>query len=85
MKKKSSDTSSEDLNFGNLKESYMRNSDNLLTIGIIDNRDPRDKNYVDYMSDSISIASVRSNYGNALETLIPFAREHFKDKCVYFS
>ncbi|KAM3179685.1 hypothetical protein ACTXT7_000126 [Hymenolepis weldensis] len=43
-------------------------------------QDPRDKNYVDYMSDSISTASVRSNYGNALETLIPFAREHFKDK-----
>ncbi|VUZ40861.1 unnamed protein product [Hymenolepis diminuta] len=43
-------------------------------------RDPRDKNYVDYMSDSVSIASVRSNYGNALETLIPFARENFKDK-----
>ena len=42
----------------------------------------REKTYVDYMSDNVSIASMRSTYGNALEVLVPFGREHFRDKLV---
>uniref|UniRef100_A0A0R3WJI4 MyTH4 domain-containing protein n=1 Tax=Hydatigena taeniaeformis TaxID=6205 RepID=A0A0R3WJI4_HYDTA len=43
-------------------------------------RGGREKTYVDYMSDTVSIASMRSAYSNVLEALVPFGREHFKDK-----
>ncbi|EUB55542.1 Myosin-XV [Echinococcus granulosus] len=43
-------------------------------------RGGREKTYVDYMSDTMSITSTRSSYSNVLEALVPFGREHFKDK-----
>uniref|UniRef100_A0A5K3EUU6 Myosin motor domain-containing protein n=2 Tax=Mesocestoides corti TaxID=53468 RepID=A0A5K3EUU6_MESCO len=43
-------------------------------------REQREKTYVDYMSDTVSVASMRSSYNVALEALVPFGREHFRDK-----
>lgn len=80
MKKKSSDTPSK-IYFSEIGSEIEWSVRDFLTIGIVDPpRGGREKTYVDYVSDTMSIASMRSMHSDALEALVPFGREHFKDK-----